>query len=175
MGEIALDWGNVAGFAALAEKVALRDGIGDVLAEGVYRAAMKLGEKKGMDLLKYVAHSKGVAIGAHGIRSGKDSVTTNRIAYACSVQAGDHTSGADLPIDQRGSELFSILHDSGVYCFFAAMALDNEDILNFYEAVTGWKLTEEEWYHKKGLRILQLQRALLLLGGPRCNVEAQTG
>jgi aldehyde:ferredoxin oxidoreductase len=166
LGGIALDWGNVPAFAALAEKTALRQGIGDILAEGVYRAAIKLGEMKGMDLLKYVVHSKGVAIGAHGIRSGKDYVTTNPIAYACSVQAGDHTSGADLPIDHRGSELFSILHDSAVDCFFAAMALDNEDILNLYEAITGWKLAEEEWYHEKGLRILQLQRAMLLLGGP---------
>jgi aldehyde:ferredoxin oxidoreductase len=163
---IALDWGNVTGFATLAEKIASRDGIGDILAEGVYRAALRLGEKKRVDLLEYVVHAKGVAIGAHGIRSGRDYVTTSPIAYAVGVQGGDHTSGADLPFDQRGSEVFSILPDSGVYCFFAAMALDNEDILSFYEAATGWRLTEEEWSHEKGLRILQLQRALLLLGGP---------
>lgn len=163
---IALEWGDVEAFAALAERIATRQGIGDILSEGIYRAAVKIGEMKGLDVLKYAVHEKGVAIGAHGVRSGRDYVTTNPIAYACSVQAGDHTSGADLPIGHRHSELFSIMGDSAVYCFFAAMALDNRDIFDFYEAVTGWELTEEEWYQEKALRILQLQRAMLLLGGP---------
>jgi aldehyde:ferredoxin oxidoreductase len=163
---IALDWGDVEAFVALAEKIATRQGIGDILSEGIYRAAVKIGEMKGLDVLKYAVHEKGVAIGAHGIRSGRDFVTTNPIAYACSVQAGDHTSGADLPIDHRHSELFTIMGDSAVYCFFAAMVLNNKDIFNFYEAVTGWNLTEEEWYQEKALRILQLQRIMLLLGGP---------
>jgi aldehyde:ferredoxin oxidoreductase len=35
-----------------------------------------------------------------------------------------------------------------------------------YEAVTGIKLTQEDWIKTKALRILQLQRAMLLLGGP---------
>ncbi|MBU7023921.1 MAG: aldehyde ferredoxin oxidoreductase, partial [Theionarchaea archaeon] len=122
---IALEWGDVEAFAALAEKIATRQGIGDVLSEGIYRAAVKIGEMKGLDVLKYAVHEKGVAIGAHGVRSGRDYVTTNPIAYACSIQAGDHTSGADLPIGHRHSELFSIMGDSAVYCFFAAMALDN--------------------------------------------------
>jgi aldehyde:ferredoxin oxidoreductase len=46
------------------------------------------------------------------------------------------------------------------------MQLEDTDIFNFYETVTGLKLTKEEWYHEKALRILQLQRAMLLLGGP---------
>ncbi|KYK36137.1 MAG: aldehyde ferredoxin oxidoreductase [Theionarchaea archaeon DG-70-1] len=163
---ILLDWGNVEAFVTLAEKIAARQGIGSILCEGIYRAALKLGRIKGLDLLNYAVQEKGVAIGAHGVRSGRDYVTTNPIAYACSVQAGDHTSGADLPIGHRHSELFSIMSDSAVYCFFAAMGINNKDIFNFYEAVTGWNLTEEEWYQEKALRILQLQRTMLLLGGP---------
>lgn len=65
----------------MAEKIALRQGIGNVLAEGVYRAAIKLGKQKGIDLMKYVVHSKGVSIGAHGVRSGKDFLSKN-ISYA---------------------------------------------------------------------------------------------
>ncbi|MGQ9595781.1 MAG: aldehyde ferredoxin oxidoreductase C-terminal domain-containing protein [Thermoproteota archaeon] len=84
----------------MAEKIAFRQGIGDILAEGVYRAALKLGEMKGLNLLKYAVQEKGVAIGAHGIRSRKDFISS-KIAYACSVQAGDHTSPAS-PI--RGCE-----------------------------------------------------------------------
>jgi aldehyde:ferredoxin oxidoreductase len=160
---IELTWGNVEAFATLAEKIAFRQGIGNILAEGVYRAALKLSEMKGIDLLKYAVHEKGVAIGAHGIRSGKDFLSKN-IAYACSVQAGDHTSSTSLPLDQ--SELSSIMADSAVYCFFNTFAIDDTEIFSFYEAVTGWKLADKEWYGKKALRILHLQRAMLLLGGP---------
>ncbi|TEU04661.1 aldehyde ferredoxin oxidoreductase [Candidatus Bathyarchaeota archaeon] len=159
------EWANVEAFAALAEKVAFRQGIGDILAEGVYRAALKLGEMKGIDLLKYAVHEKGVAIGAHGVRSGKDFIAKN-IAYACSVQGGDHTSVASLPLDQGSGELSTIMADSAVFCVFAAFGIEDIEKLNFFEAVTGWKLTKKEWYKEKALRILHLQRAMLLLGGP---------
>ena len=161
---IELEWGKTEAFAALAEKIAFRQGIGSILAEGVYRAALKLGERKGTDLFKYAVHEKGVAIGAHGIRSGKDYVAN--ISYACSVQAGDHTSVAFLPIEHRNSELLTIMHDSAVYCMFCTFRLEDVDLFKFYEAVTGWKLTKEEWYNEKALRILHLQRAMLLIGGP---------
>ncbi|MBO3803353.1 MAG: aldehyde ferredoxin oxidoreductase, partial [Candidatus Brockarchaeota archaeon] len=160
-----LEWADVKGFAALAEMMASRRGIGDVLAEGVYRAAKKLGRIKRTNLLKYAVQEKGVAIGAHGIRSGKDFISEN-ISYACSVQAGDHTSPASLPGGSEHGELSSIMPDSAVYCFFAAFGPSNKEILDFYGAVTGWKLTAREWFGEKALRILQLQRAMLLLGGP---------
>ncbi len=159
-----LEWGNTDAFAALAKKIAFREGIGDILAEGVYRAALKLGKMKNRDLQKYVVHEKGVGIGAHGVRSGDDYVVQN-ISYACSVQAGDHTSGASLP-SHEGGELLTIFHDSGVHCFFSTGQLDDSELFEFYEAVTGWKLDKEKWYNRRALRILQLQRAMLLLGGP---------
>ena len=67
-----LKWGDVDAFAALAKKIAYREGIGDLLAEGTYRAALKLGKMKGKNLLPYTVTSKGISIGAHGIRSGRD-------------------------------------------------------------------------------------------------------
>ena len=98
------------------------------------------------------------------MRSGEDFISEN-IAYACSVQGGDHTSSASLPFDQ-GGELSSILADSAVYCIFAAFGIDDDEKVDFYKAITGWKLTEKEWYNEKAPRILHLQRAVLLLGGP---------
>ena len=159
---IDLKWGDPEAFAKLARKIATRDGIGDVLAEGAYRAALELGKMKSVDLLPYLVHEKGVSIGAHGIRSGKDF--SSNISYACSVQAGDHTSMAGLPADSSG-EIADVLHDSGVYCSFNTFALEEDLIFEFLAAVTGWKTTREEWYKDKGLRILQIQRAMLLLGG----------
>jgi aldehyde:ferredoxin oxidoreductase len=41
-----------------------------------------------------------------------------------------------------------------------------ELIWDFYKAVTGWDMTQEEWMDVNGRRIIQIQRAVLLLGGP---------
>ncbi len=157
-----LEWGNTDAFAALAKKIAFRQGIGDVLAEGTYRAALKLGEMKKMNLLPYVVHSKGISIGAHGTRSGKDFPEI--VSYACGVQGGDHTSLTGLPLDR--SELMEILNDSGVFCSFNSFSGSRNAIFDFYFAVTGVRLTRKEWCNMRGLKTLQLQRALLLLGGP---------
>lgn len=47
-------------------KIAARDGIGDLLAEGTLRAALKISEWKGVNALRFAVQSKGIAIGAHG-------------------------------------------------------------------------------------------------------------
>jgi len=157
-------WGDVEAFAALAKKIAFREGIGDLLAEGTYRAALTLGRLKKVDVLEYAVQSKGIGIGAHGIRSGKDY--PEAIAYACSVQGGDHTSIAALPIRGSGSELWGIFDDSAVYCNFNRFGLKRKVKLDFYKAVTGRNLTVYGWCNRKASKILHLQRAMLLLGGP---------
>jgi len=161
---IELKWGDAEAFSALIKKIAFREGIGNLLAEGTYRAALKIGKMKNVDVLPYAVQSKGIGIGAHGIRSGKDYPEI--ISYACSVQGGDHTSTAGLPLDSGGSELMEIFNDSGVYCNFNSFGIPRNLRFDFYEAVTGLKLTREEWCSSKALKILQLQRAMLLLGGP---------
>jgi len=161
---VKLEWGNTHAFAEIAKKIARREGIGDILAEGSYRAALKLGRMKGKDLSIYVVHGKGVAIGAHGIRSGRDY--TSNISYACSVQGGDHTSVAETPTEDTNSELDSVFNDSSVICNFNTFFISKDLIWDFFDAVTGWTTAKKEWYETNGQRILQLQRAMLLLGGP---------
>ncbi len=162
---IELKWGDAEAFARLAKKIALREGIGNLLAEGTYRAALKIGKMKDKDVLQYAVQSKGIGIGAHGIRSGKDFSTD--IGYACSVQCGDHTSMTDLPIDGTGSEVWAVFNDSAVLCNFSGgFGLPKNLKFDFYGAVTGLELTREGWAKGGGLKTLQIQRALLLLGGP---------
>jgi len=159
-----LKWGNVEAFAALAKKIARREDIGNILAEGTYRAALAIGKMKKKDLLPYAVQSKGISIGAHGTRSGKDFPEI--ISYACSVQGGDHTSTAGLPLDGGGSELMEIFNDSGVYCSFNSFGVPRNSRFEFYEAITGIRLTRKEWVQTKAIKTLQIQRAALLLGGP---------
>jgi len=158
-----LKWGDAEAFAALAERIAYRENIGDTFAEGTYRAALKIGKQKKMDLLPYAVQSKGISIGAHGIRSGQDF--PDIISYACSVQCGDHTSLASLPLD-GGGEIMGIFNDSGVFCNFNSFSGPRNIRFDFYKAITGLTLTRKEWCFTKALRILQLQRTMLLLGGP---------
>jgi len=158
------EWANVEAFAALARKIALREGVGNLLAEGTYRAALKIREMKDVDVLQYAVQSKGISLGAHGIRSGKDYPIN--ISYACSVQGGDHTSIACLPLNDFRSELVMAFNDSAVYCYFNIFGIPRKLKFEFYKAVTGLELTQKEWCNRKALRILQLQRAMLLLGGP---------
>ena len=165
-------WGDAEAFAALARKIAFREGIGNILAEGTYRAALKIGKMKGVDVMPYAVQCKGIGVGAHGIRSGKDFVDI--YGYACSVQGGDHTSTAALPLDDFRSELMMSFHDSAVYCYFNVFGLSRKTIFEFYKAVTGLDLTMEEWVNTKALKILQLQRAMLLLGGPDLKWNSKT-
>ncbi|RJS86014.1 aldehyde ferredoxin oxidoreductase [Candidatus Bathyarchaeota archaeon] len=165
LGGIDLKWGNVNAFADLVKMIVERKGIGDILAEGTYRAALKISEMKGVDALRYAVVSKGIGIGAHGLRSGLDY--PRHETYVCSVQGGDHTSPAYLPLDDPLSEFSVTLFDSGVFCWFNFFTKESKDLIwGLFEAVTGWKLTPEEWYGTLARRIIHIQRVLLLLGGP---------
>ncbi|MEM1582716.1 MAG: aldehyde ferredoxin oxidoreductase C-terminal domain-containing protein [Candidatus Bathyarchaeia archaeon] len=162
LGGLDLKWGDAKAFADLLKMIAERKGIGDILAEGTYRAALKISELKRTDVTKYAVTSKGIAIGAHGIRSERDY--PHYVAYSCSVQGGDHTSVASIPIE---FEFGSIINDSGVLCMFNFFGPESEKATwGLLEAVTGWKITPEEWSNVMARRILHIQRATLLLGGP---------
>jgi len=59
-----------------------------------------------------------------------------------------------------------VFNDSSVICMFTTFSPSKEVIWDFFDAVTGWTAAQNEWYETNGPRILQLQRAMLLLGGP---------
>jgi aldehyde:ferredoxin oxidoreductase len=157
-------WGDAEAMTKLAWLIAERKKIGRVLGEGTYRAALKIAKKKGMkpeELLKYAVHVKGIEIGAHGTRS--DADYTHDISYAASVQGGDHTSVAVDGFTEMSSAVFT---DSAVFCNFCFFGVPQELVFDFAKAVTGFPITQESWRRVTGPRIVTLQRALLLLGGP---------
>jgi aldehyde:ferredoxin oxidoreductase len=143
----------------LAKLIAERRAIGDVLAEGTFRAAKTISKLKGVDVTPYAVHFKGIEVGAHGIRTGYHFPY---LGYALSVQGGDHTSIPRPPL----SEARSALTDSLVVCNISLGFGRTDHIWPFLKAVTGWEMTEEEWMTGDGRRIIQIQRAVLLLGGP---------
>jgi aldehyde:ferredoxin oxidoreductase len=79
---IDLRFGNVDGMLEMIRKIAFREGFGNILAEGVQRAAQKIG--KGSE--KYAMHIKGQELPMHDPR-GKQSLT---LSYAASPTGADH-------------------------------------------------------------------------------------
>ena len=162
LGGVEPKWGDTAAFAELAKRIVARDSeVYNILAEGTYRAALRISELKSIDVLPYAVQVKGVEVGAHGVRSGKDY--THDIAYACSVQGGDHTSIATDAYD----DMKSVFQDSAVYCNVISWGGEMGDIdMRFMRAVTGWNIASEQWNRMLGHRIIHIQRAAELLGGP---------
>jgi aldehyde:ferredoxin oxidoreductase len=61
-----------------------------------------------------------------------------------------------------GGEAGRALGDSLVYCVMSGRGA----LEQLYQPVTGWTMTPEDWAGVHGRRIIQIQRAALLLGGP---------
>ncbi|MBI5969216.1 MAG: aldehyde ferredoxin oxidoreductase family protein [Deltaproteobacteria bacterium] len=79
---IDLRFGNVDGMLEMIRKIAFREGFGDILADGVQRAAQKIG--RGAE--KYAMHIKGQELPMHDPR-GKHGLT---LSYATSPTGADH-------------------------------------------------------------------------------------
>jgi aldehyde:ferredoxin oxidoreductase len=114
---------------------------------------------KGVDVMRYAVQFKGIEVGAHGIRTGKHFPY---LGYATSVQGGDHTSIPRPPM----SEARSTVGDTMVICTMGTPRSAPDIVWRYLKAVTGWDVTQEDWMNVYGRRIIQIQRAALLLGGP---------
>jgi aldehyde:ferredoxin oxidoreductase len=164
---IDLTWGNHKAMIQLIEKIAYRKGFGDVLAEGVKRAAEKIG--KGAE--KFAMHIKGQEVPMHEPRGKKglaiSYATSNR--GACHLQA-EHDDifedekwlcpeiGLDKTLTHRDrlylgkdkAKLVKIagdlwaLYDSLIVCKFTAYPEGGIGIKRLAEIVanaTGWDIT----------------------------------
>jgi aldehyde:ferredoxin oxidoreductase len=85
---IDLSWGNKDALIQLIHKIAKREGFGDLLAEGSWKAAQKIG--KGSE--KYVMHVKKLEIGAQDGRAQKSM----GLAHMTSSRGADHLKGFPL-------------------------------------------------------------------------------
>ena len=162
LGGLELKWGDIDALTELARRIVSRKGkYFDALAEGTFSAAVKISKLKGVDVLPYAVQVKGVEVGAHGTRSDEDY--THDVCYACSVQGGDHTA----TVSDAYGDMCTVFNDSAVYCSVVAWGwgLNGLD-WRFFRAITGWDTTEDEWKRELGHRIVHIQRAAELLGGP---------
>ena len=86
---IDLTWGNAEARERIMKRIATREGIGDILADGVFRAAQRIG--KGAE--RYAYHVKGVELYGSDPRG----MMGTALSYAVSMRGGDFTSVYPVP------------------------------------------------------------------------------
>ncbi len=175
-GGIDLTWGNVPGILAMLEKIVRKEGFGEVLADGVQRAAKRIG--KGAD--KHAIHVHGQEPGLHDPRL----FALRGLSYMVNPTPGRHmTSMASIRLEGEGKlgtypelqrpegadadEKIGKIHalassysqtfaNSGL-CLFALSAKSMFPLVEFISAVTGWDFTPGEAIAagKKSLTLLQ--------------------
>jgi len=165
-----MTWGNHKSIIAMLEKLAKREGFGNILADGVKKAAEKIG--KGSE--KYAMHIAGEEIPAHDSRGGPPFA----IAYGAEPTPARHTQGGEGPFPEgampefdhssfkgrgephkHGSNLTQIYNAAGVCMIVFGDAYGHADyLIEALQTITGWDLTREEIL-KTGERIDNMRQA----------------
>ena len=182
---IDLRWGSADAMLALLEKMIARQGLGDILADGVKRASERIG--KGSE--KYAMHSGGQEVGYHDPRIDPGFAT----AYQCEPTPGRHTIAAyayqeilDLHkifpaekvkavpqivskgwshkakgkarLQSLNSKYIQLVNSAGLCEFGSLMGGHRFPIFKWINAATGWNLSKED-YLVIGERIETLRQA----------------
>jgi aldehyde:ferredoxin oxidoreductase len=175
-----LTWGNTSSIMALAEKIGKREGIGDVLADGVMRAAQRIG--RGAE--EWAVHIGGQEPPAHDPRFAPSwgmiyasDATPGRhtqIAYWV-IENGSSVPGIDVPkiekYEYHGKGPHSVLLNNlgqsmfaaGI-CMFAFTRVSFQHWTETISAVTGEETTVED-LDRTGARIAAIRTSFGLREG----------
>jgi aldehyde:ferredoxin oxidoreductase len=155
LGGIDAHFGNAEAMLQLIEKIGKREGIGDVLADGVKAAAQKIGK----DSDKLAQNIKGLEVTGYDLRCLK----TAALGFAVSFRGADHNRSGAYAFDITGkvdrfkaekgrgklvkdSEDVYALIDSLIICKNSKGTLYKElpDMAKLYKLVTGYEMQPEE-------------------------------
>lgn len=178
-----MTWGNVEATRAMLRKIAFREGIGDLLAEGVMRAAERMGGEA-RDLAIYTR--KGNTPRGHDHRRGWTMI----LDVSTSSMGVDETGAQNVapasvglppetdPYTPEGAALLLAgssgkfqFYDSLVICRLTLYGTANSRVIDALNALTGWDFTEEESVHF-GRRSVHLARAFNVRHGLTPQFEA---
>jgi aldehyde:ferredoxin oxidoreductase len=172
---IELRWGNHRAIVAMTAKMAKREGFGAVLADGVKKAAERIG--KGAEA--FAIHVQGQEVPMHDPKR----YAQLTIAYLDSTPArhtrGSYsfrpTSGLEYPAYDRnsmagrgpaskmGSDLFHAISCLGL-CMFGVSFMPASAITDFLNLTTGWNFTIEDVL-KTGERVANIRQAFNIREG----------
>jgi aldehyde:ferredoxin oxidoreductase len=136
----------------LIEKIARREGFGNLLAEGTKRVSEVIGQ----DSHKFAMHSKGQDFAAYDPRA----LVGMGLMYATATPGANHSFGPTLTAERVGlKDMLThkekgklnrkeqnkyCLQDSMIFCSFSRYGMDERQQLRFTNAVTGWDYSDEE-------------------------------
>jgi len=182
-GGVELLFGNGALVVELIEKIARREGIGDLLAEG----SKALSEKLGQGSAHFAMHVKGLELPAYDPRAAK----ITGLGYVTANRGGDHITGyvqgptfIDTPFllvdnseikdpfvaDPEEAQVLVDLEnaltmfDAMGSCKFMGLLLTAQDYLDLLNSATGWGLDVGR-FRQSGERIYNLIRAFCVREG----------
>ena len=161
-------FGNHEALVKIIEKMGKREGIGDILADGVKTA----GEKIGRGAEKLAQHIKGVEVTGYDLRCLK----TAALGFAVSFRGADHNRHGAYAFDVKGKvnrlvaekgrgkmvkdmeDVYTLI-DSFIVCKFSRGTYykELEDMTKLYILVTGIEMTPEEM-KRSGERINNVAR-----------------
>ncbi|MBN1945173.1 MAG: aldehyde ferredoxin oxidoreductase family protein [Bradymonadales bacterium] len=170
-----IQFGSIDDFEYLVRKIATREGIGALLADGTRQAAMKLGG----DALKYAIQVKGLEHSGYESRS----LPANLLGFMTADIGAHHNRSWAVTVDlELGRDNISGKAKHVVYLqhirplwdilsicrlFYGEIDVLLEDTTASLRAITGWDISEEEQL-RIAERVFNLTRAIFLLrnGGP---------
>jgi len=172
---IEANFGNSEALLQILEKMGKREGIGDILADGVRVAAEKIG--KGAE--KLAQHIKGLEVTGYDLRCLK----TAALGFAVSFRGADHNRHGAYAFDVKGKvdrlkaekgrgkmvrdmENLYALIDSFIVCKFSRGTYYKglADMAKLYNLVTGIEMTAQE-LDKSGARINTVARLINIREG----------
>jgi len=186
-GGLELRWGKTEPIIQLIEMIIAREGFGDILADGVKKAAEKIG--KGSE--KYAVHAGGQELPMHDSKLDPGYA----IAYECEPTPGRHTvssyqnaslygvkemfpaanamiknakgkTAKKVNLHTAGSIYMQLLNGCGM-CYFGAIT-SKIPLVDYTNAATGWNLNADE-YFTIGERILAMRKAFNMREGIKPN------
>lgn len=170
-GGLVLTWGNTEAIVQLVEQIVRREGLGDLLADGVQRAAQKIG----CGAEQYAIHAGGQELPMHDPRNDPGY----GLHYSVEPMPGRHTAGAQtfyemygvwdkvsgyprppakFPVDERyradeikalggkaNSLLKQVIDGAGICMFALPMNVSRFPLFEYLNAATGWDRTPEAY------------------------------
>lgn len=182
---MALHFGNAKAVVELTEKIALREGFGDVLAEGAYRLAEKYGHPeffmgvKGQEFPSYDPRGlQGMALGYATQSRGADhirgevqdvslyGVNTWRVTRDRNIEKVDPLTWEDKPLlTKEIQDWFAMIDSCGMCNFIFFLGRDEDQCRRLLETATGIDMGGHKGFMRTGERIMNLERLFNLRAG----------
>jgi aldehyde:ferredoxin oxidoreductase len=145
---IDLKWNDIDSILAMIEKIAKREGIGDLASKGVKALAKKIGKNSE----EFAMHVKGHELAAWNVHVNPGT----GISYATANRGACHLNGKNVEGQNSNS-----LKDSLAICFFATGwgGYDEQQLIDFVNAVTGSDWSKNDFF-ETGERIFNLEKIM---------------